>query len=571
MNRDNTTPDELAEPREDHASPAAQIPHGAEQDLGLTILDGLEAMVYVADMQTYELLYVNDYTRRLFGDVVGKRCWETLQEGLTAPCAFCTNSKLVDADGTPNAPYTWEFQNTRDGHWYHITDRAIRWTDGRIVRMEVAFDITSRKVQEESIAHQASHDALTGLLNRHELQEILDKVHAQATRNERPYSVLLFDLDRFKLINDYYGHHVGDVVLKRISTVAERSLRKGDWLGRWGGEEFLCILPDTDPARAASIAERLRYDIEQARVHADGREILITTSVGIATYPTDADRPESLLSNVDSALYEAKRAGRNRVVSCENKGTGVFSIAGQLEEALAKNRLQTAYQPIVELDSRTLIAEEALARLVMPKGEVIGAGRFIQAASDLQIAHKIDFHIITATIGRCSTQVSGGKLIKHFVNLSADLLRHPELVDSILETAYTACNAVGELIDNQKPMVIEITEREFLGDIRNVRNILAPLIDFGLEIAIDDFGSGYSSFQYLADLPVSYLKIEGGLIKRLGSEARVRAIVQGIQDIADDLNLITIAEHIEDEQTLDILRSLNVAWGQGYLFGCPEI
>lgn len=158
-----------------------------------------------------------------------------------------------------------------------------------------------------------------------------------------------------------------------------------------------------------------------------------------------------------------------------------------------------------------------------------------------------------------------------FVNISADLLRHPELTDDLIRFTGETCRACGIADEDVKPIVIEITEREFLGNIHNAREALDPLIQFGLKIAIDDFGSGYSSFQYLADLPVSYLKIEGTLIKRMRNEPKVKRIIQGIRDVAKDLELVTIAEHIEDEETAQALTELGIDWGQGYLFGRAEI
>lgn len=569
MTADRTPPQSL--PLSRRRPPGAAPAPGAPEDFARTVLDSLDAIVYVSDLQTRELLFVNEYTRRIFGNVEGQLCFKALQDGQTGPCTFCTNDKLVDAHGRPTGPYRWEFRNTVNGRWYQIVDRAIPWTDGRLARLEIAIDVTERREREAVVSHQASHDALTGVLNRHELQEVLEKVHAGAERADRNYAVLLFDLDRFKLINDGYGHHAGDEVLKRVAQAAGDSIRKGDWLGRWGGEEFLCVLPGASPTQAMTIAERVRRDIEQLELRVEGRALVITASVGLATYPEDATAVDTLLSCADSALYDAKRSGRNRVCACQGASTGVFSIAGQLEDALRQGRMRPAFQPIVDIATGAVVAEEALARLVTDHGQVVEASRFIQAASDLQLAHRIDSMIISATINRCTLQVSCGKTVKHFVNASADLLRHPDLIQRILDEAYAACSASGNRVGPEKPLVIEITEREFIGDTKHARRVLAPLIDFGLTIAIDDFGSGYSSFQYLADLPVSYLKIEGSLIRRMKDEPQVRAIVRGIHDISRELGVRTVAEQIEDAVTHDILREIGVDWGQGYYFGRPEL
>jgi EAL domain-containing protein (putative c-di-GMP-specific phosphodiesterase class I) len=167
-------------------------------------------------------------------------------------------------------------------------------------------------------------------------------------------------------------------------------------------------------------------------------------------------------------------------------------------------------------------------------------------------------------------QFSSGKTIARFVNVSADLLRHPELVDDVLNTVMDNVGNGNDRRDN-KPLVIEITEWEFLNNPRELRQILAPFLDYGMRLAIDDFGSGYSSFQYLTDLPVTYLKIDGTLVRRASKESRVRAILKGIRDIAGDLGLTTMAEWVEDEATSELLREIGIHWAQGYYFGRPQL
>jgi len=416
------------------------------------------------------------------------------------------------------------------------------------------------------------HDALTGLFNRHAMQEIVEKTLGTARRNREPLSVLLFDLDRFKLINDNYGNAIGDAVLTAAVDASVAALRDTDWIGRWGGEEFLCVLPGTDPQAATHVAEHLRRRVEELRLDIHGHELKTTVSIGIANYPCEADSVDQLLAAADSALFEAKRGGRNRVATSGREIPRIFSIAGELESALMQDRLVPAYQPIVDLNTGRVVADEALARIRQADGSLLAAGHFIEAANHLQLTHKIDHLIATRSIRRCMSMVqpSHGNM-SHFLNTSADLLRHPELVDDILRVAREACASCFDPNDTgPKPLVIEITEREFLGNVKDAREILAPLIEFGLRIAIDDFGSGYSSFEYLVDLPVSFLKIEGTLVRRAREDMRTRAILRGIRDIAKELDLITIAEFIEDEATASMLRDIGIDWGQGYHFGRPE-
>lgn len=418
-----------------------------------------------------------------------------------------------------------------------------------------------------SLEVMASIDPLTNLLNRRALQEVIVRVDAHAKRSGKPFSIILLDLDRFKMLNDNYGHDIGDRILLGISELAKQTLRTGDWLSRWGGEEFLAILPDTDENDAYKITERLREAIEKFSLEFNNQTIKTSASIGIASYPRDGDSSDFLIKAADAALYEAKKSGRNRVVAAKSKRE-VYSIAAKLNTAIEASRIVPAYQVIIDLQTRQQVAEEALARIIDEAGNEIVAADFIPAAMELQLTHLVDYQIIKQAMNHCAANIAGGgQNLAHFVNISADLLLHQELIQDLFVEAQIACQSCGEL-GEIKPLVLEITERQWLGDANAVKAKLSPFLDFGMRLAIDDFGSGYSSFQYLADLPISFLKIEGSLIKQV-KEKRVRQIVKRISDIAKDLQLITIAEFVEDAETAEILQALGIDWAQGYHFGRP--
>jgi len=429
-------------------------------------------------------------------------------------------------------------------------------------------------IQDESrtLLYQVSYDPLTRLPNRDAIQQTLKQIHSRYERQNGTYSILLLDLDRFKLVNDTYGHSAGDGLLKKLATEMTASLRPYDNLGRWGGEEFLCILPNTDIQGALDSAERFRKLISQSYIEVNNQQVRTTASIGVASFPHDNQDVSEILRIADAMLYEAKRNGRNRVTSSRNQEGNILSIARQLEEAIASDNIVPMYQPIVDLHSGELVAQEALARMRTGNGTYQEAGKFIEAALHLQMTHKIDHAITKQTILYCSNRVLEGKQpLPHFVNVSADLLRHPDLVEDIFSTALSQCQACGDRIGPEKPLVIEITEQQLLSDVTEAKRILQPFIDFGLRLAVDDFGSGYSSLHYLAELPITFLKIDGRLVQRVTHDKKVRAIIKGIQNIADDLELTTIAEYVEDQATLDVLRELGVNWGQGYFFGRPAL
>lgn len=411
----------------------------------------------------------------------------------------------------------------------------------------------------------ATFDHLTKLLNRRALQEILENEHAKAKRYHRKFSVLLLDMDHFKLINDHYGHHTGDQVLINVARIAKEALRDYDWLGRWGGEEFLCLLPDTDREEATHIAERIRTRIAETPSLAEHQSnICGTVSVGLACFPDASKSLDAVIACADGALYEAKRSGRNRVI-VGSKEFELFALASELESALREKRVVSAYQPIIDIQSGEVFALEALAR-IKTEDSLMEATEFIQAASQLQLIHQIDFAILQQTLDQHAFNAPLNSP-SFFMNISADLLRQKHLLEKLYATINEKLSA-GQTLS---PIIIEITERELLSSPSEVIQALQPFLDVGAKLAIDDFGSGYSSFQYLADLPVDFLKIEGTLVKRGPHEPRVKAILQGIQDIARELGLITVAEYIEDEETLTMVRELGVNLAQGYYLGKPSL
>ena len=428
-------------------------------------------------------------------------------------------------------------------------------------------DITNKN---HPLLYQINYDPLTRLSNRDTLQKTISKLHKTYQKEKQAYSILLMDIDRFKFINDRYGHEIGDQLLQLIAQRIQFIIRDTDTIGRWAGEEFLCILPDTDLEVAAIVADRLHHCVNEQGFYLNEREIFLTSSIGIASYPADGDSPEDLFSIADATLYEAKHNGRNQIISSKGLKGNFFSIGTQLEEAINNHEIIPVYQPIFDIQTGQQVAEEALARIQDQHGDLTEAGHFIDAAVRLQLIHKIDDEVIRKTITRCCVNtVKQRDNYPHFINLSADFLRRPTLIRNLIEFSKKEFSCYGVTERKDKPLVIEITEQELLHDVAEVKTMLQPFIEFGCELAIDDFGSGYSSLTYLADLPVRYLKFDGALIKRVATDDRARKIINGIQKLAESLDLVTIAEHIEDQATLDVLRELGVSWGQGYINARP--
>lgn len=451
--------------------------------------------------------------------------------------------------------------------------------------------------------------------NRRELQDSLETTWARGENHGNPFGLILFSIDRFKLVNGRFGHRLADSVLKHVTHVARTTLRNRGLMGRWAGDEFLCILPEALPAEIPRIAEELRAAIANTAFPVGTSLAHVTASFGSVAYPDDGNEVRALLIAADEAQYHAKQTGRNRVVAAANLTQHSLRMGNILDTALREERVMPAYQPIVDLITGNIVAEEALARIITTDGQAIAAEEFMQVASQFQLTHKIDRTVLLSAFDRYTMQLAANNPIMHFVNISGDLLRHPELFKELLDSVkgcpteintnvdppssqstaagYAACHrSVGKgrsagsmgdkttrlrdvIRDNHAaaqsfPLVIEITERELLGSPELTRQMLAPFLDLGARLALDDFGSGYSGFQYLADLPVSFLKIDGRFIQRI-AEPKVRAIVSGIQNTANELGLITLAEHVETEQQADVLRAIGIHWAQGHYYGRAQI
>ncbi len=438
-----------------------------------------------------------------------------------------------------------------------------------LVFAEVVGGLLEQARLRDHLRRLSEFDSLTDVYNRAAMQSALDHQHHFAARRGGAYSLVMFDIDHFKRLNDQHGHGVGDQVLCDVARRACSAVRLGDWFGRWGGEEFLALLPGAEFDEAERIAERVRERVAAEPVQADGMAFPVTISAGLACYPIDGSDTRSLLVAADVALYEAKAAGRNRVHRASRKGMRQTAVAGFIEDAISNGRLRPAYQPILDLQSGALVGEELLARLLRPEGQVLVAEEFIEVATLRHLVHRVDFAMFKAALSHCRQMARSAPERLLFVNISAGLLRRAELLDALIKLVERERE---QCLEHRRrhPLVLEITERDFL-DTREARKMLAPFLDLGVRLAIDDFGSGYSSFEYLAHLPIDYLKIEGSLVRRAQAHRKGRSILRGIQDIADELGLITLAEGVEDAATGEVLRELGINWVQGYHYGRPEL
>ena len=428
-------------------------------------------------------------------------------------------------------------------------------------------------IQRRNLEKLALTDEMTGLPNRRAAEGRLHEEIATAHRNAQPFTLGLIDLDHFKLINDRYGHGVGDEVLAGLAQLFTQHLRANDWVARWGGEEFLVCLHTNKMQQAEAIIERLRAAVGKQAFETSAGQIHVTMSVGLSCFDVEKSTQDSVLGALDNTLYEAKSSGRDRVVSAK-KGLGMLQMASLLKEAAGEKRILAASQPIVNLSSRETVADESLVRLQTPEGEILSASQFIHAAEGLGLMAEIDSIVANLTMERCVRNIAGGLAesgFSHFINLSPQFLARRDLVEGLLARAQGYCSTCGVEMGTIKPLVFEITERQAIQNLDTLEYDLKYLLDYGFRLALDDFGSGYSSFLYLSRLPVSFLKIEGWMIQNMQNNAKAMDLIKSLVSFSHNQGIITIAEGVEDEETALRLQEVGVDWAQGYHFGYPVL
>lgn len=291
----------------------------ASQSLS-AVLDAIDALVYVADMETYDLYFINAYGRKVWGNSVGRKCWQVLQADQDGPCTFCNNPQLINEQGEPTDVLVWEFQNTVNGRWYQCRDQAITWINGRRARIEIATDITELKENVQAL-HEAKHlaetlsrtDDLTGLRNRRALLDDARMLFNLARRYGTDLMLVMLDMDHFKQVNDQYGHPCGDQVLKRITQAIQHSIRDVDVFGRYGGEEFMLVLPGLDVRHGLNTLERVRQAVADLDIACPQGSFRVSCSMGAALQGAQHCNLDRLIAEADQALYCAKQRGRNRV------------------------------------------------------------------------------------------------------------------------------------------------------------------------------------------------------------------------------------------------------------------
>jgi diguanylate cyclase (GGDEF)-like protein len=429
--------------------------------------------------------------------------------------------------------------------------------------------VLSRTLEE--LEYYSGHDPLTGLYNRRRFTEMLEYEIDRSERHGHEFCILLFDLDNFKDINDSYGHPAGDDTLVKIAECIRSNLRKGDVATRIGGDEFAVILPETPPTGGRKVADALRERLSHIRFEtAEGKQYRVTTSIGLVAYPKDGTNAADLMAGVDLALYHAKDLGKNEVSTLQAAEQRVQIIrdsriyAEELREALSEDRIVPYFQPIIDCRTGEVCANEVLARLVAADGETIAAERFIDTIEKYGLGRELDRAILdrSLTAAREFMRRTGFPM-RLFINLSAQEIQGR----GILGFAEELCH---KLRLPPESIVFEITERDAISDMTHMRAFLVNLRRKGFAFALDDFGSGYNSFHYLRELHFEYVKIDGAFVRHVSNSHIDRALVGNLARLCKDLGITTIAESVESEGVLGVLRELDIDWAQGFHINLPN-
>jgi diguanylate cyclase (GGDEF)-like protein/PAS domain S-box-containing protein len=447
-----------------------------------------------------------------------------------------------------------------------VRQRTARLTE---TNAQLQREIAERRELEEQLTHQAFHDPLTGLPNRALFFDRLELALERARRRDVEVAVLFMDLDDFKVINDSLGHEVGDQVLLAVVERLENCMLAEETLARFGGDEFTVLLEDVSgPSDAARVAERIGGALRAPFV-LRGRERFVTTSVGISFGGRGGERPGDLLRNADLAMYQAKARGRNRHAVFEpvmgERALQRLELEGALRRALERKEFRLHYQPKVSLESGEIVAMEALIRWEHPAQGLVFPAQFVPVAEEIDLIAPIGRWVLEEACRqarRWHARFPGMPPLKVCVNLSAKQFQHCALLEDIGA-------ALRETGLDPSALDLEITESVVMEDAPATIATLRDLKGLGVNLAIDDFGMGYSSLSYLKRFPVDFLKVDRSLIQGIGEGPKDEAILSALVTLAHSMGTRTIAEGVETKEQLARLREAGYDFGQGYYFARP--
>ena len=536
------------------------------------LLDGIDAVVMEARLPGYQFTFVSREAQNLLGYAVSDWLKPDFWKRHVVSDDLAWLGEVIEGHTAKKESFTVDFRMShRHGHtvWVRAINSVELDEDGQPILRGLFLDITEQKTAEDRIVYLAEHDALTGLINRRRFQKELDRAIAFAHRYQQQGALLFVDLDQFKYVNDTYGHQYGDEYLLDVSRRLSQVLRRTDVLGRLGGDEFGVVIPKCSFEEAHTVGMALLGALAQENLEQGGKVVPVSASIGIALFPTQSAVPSDLLAKADAAMYTAKRKGRGQVHVYSEDDTELWNMQAkihweeQIRWALAEDRFELYFQPVVELNAGLITHYEVLLRMRGEDGEMIAPAAFIETAERFGLIRDIDRWVVDHAIRMQATSIKEHKPVSLAINLSG---RHFGNID-MLEFIQSAIQTYGA---DPNSLMFEVTETEAVENLSKAREFIDALRRIGCKFALDDFGIGFSSFHYLRNLPVDYIKIDGSFVRSLHVDADDRLFVTAIVDLAKGLNIPCIAEFVENAHIVDILIELGVDLGQGYHLAKPH-
>jgi len=434
-------------------------------------------------------------------------------------------------------------------------------------------DVSEHHAVMQNLRFMAEHDSLTGLFNRKYFLDELDRTVAQAQRSRNyDYACLYIDLDNFKYINDTLGHLAGDKLLIEIAGIFTQRIRKSDLLARLGGDEFAILLANVDLAHAKKTADYYREKIARYLFKHKGKSVDVGCSIGVAMLSDDIQDKEVVMSRADIACHMAKRGGRNRIHIYEDNDQANIDVlyndmgwSRRIKTALEEDKFVFAFQPIMQTEDQSIYTYEVLLRMRDAEtDQLLLPGAFLNAADRFGLMVDLDCWVITHAIELLSDIQKSHPMVNFSINLSAKSLTEEVIMKSL---------KAGLRHNRIRPgsLTFEITEDMAISDMATAVSFILQLKELGCNTALDDFGVGYSSFSYLKELPVDWVKIDGSFVRNIENEKLNYALIKSINDICHTLGKKTVAEFVENKASLALLKKIGIDYVQGYFMGRPEL
>jgi diguanylate cyclase (GGDEF)-like protein/PAS domain S-box-containing protein len=514
----------------------------------------------------------NEYGAKQLGYTTKELIGKSIRSIICKEDELLISQQLKNCFELPSQVHHWEIRKLRnDGKtiWVREAARVITNEKGEDCALVVAEDITEARVLSERLTYEASHDSLTGLCNRREFEQRLRKAITRSRHEGCEHVLCYIDLDQFKVVNDTCGHLAGDTMLKQISELLNSKVRRNDTLARLGGDEFAVLMEQCPLHMGWRLATSVLDTIREFRFVWEGKTFSVGASIGLVLISEKTEEYDQILKNADSACYAAKDNGRNRIHVFNyddielSKRLGEMQWVSHINSALDEDRFELFAQRIhyIGNEANSDVHYEVLLRMNDQDGKLIMPGAFLPAAERYNLSIKIDKWVFDKTL----------KVIEKYndsismcaINLSGHTLCDEETL-TYIEKEIDSSNISREKI------CFEVTETAAIANLSSAANFIKHMRNTGCRFSLDDFGSGFSSFHYLKNIKVDFLKIDGQFIKDIGKQPVDEAMVRSINEIGHVMATKTIAEFVEDESSLEMLKDIGVDYAQGYYLGVPE-